>query len=158
MCWIPSRCLLGLCVLPSDALQGPQQNVSALVRVLVVYGLMPANTPISSVVLKTVSATKPILTLKAYSRHSSWADGYTPDLYLGPRAIHNLFRGGNVTSRASALQSVEGRSKGGYGVGNGIDKSGGVPDGGVSDRGAKIYVAIDALVCGSTIGSGSGGG
>ncbi|GJS84635.1 hypothetical protein Tco_0751176 [Tanacetum coccineum] len=49
--------------------------------------------------------------------------------------MHNLFRGGNVTSGTSALQSVEGRSKGGDDVGNGIGKSGGVPDGGVSDRG-----------------------
>ncbi|GKA87089.1 hypothetical protein Tco_0808800, partial [Tanacetum coccineum] len=51
--------------------------------------------------------------------------------YLGPRAMHNLFQGGNVTSGTSALQPVEGRSKGGDYVGNGIGKSGGVPDGGV---------------------------
>ncbi|GKE22663.1 hypothetical protein Tco_1434175 [Tanacetum coccineum] len=78
--------------------------------------------------------------------------------------MHNLYRSGT-----SALQSVEGRSKGGDDVGNGICKSGGVPNGGVSDgsipdRGAKMYVdgakalimAIDTLVCGSTIGGGSG--
>ncbi|GKG31688.1 hypothetical protein Tco_0426638 [Tanacetum coccineum] len=80
--------------------------------------------------------------------------------------MHNLFRGGNITSGTSTLQSVKGKGRGNDDVGNGIGKSGGVPDGGVSDRGAKIYVdgaaalimAIDALVCGSTIGSGSGGG
>ncbi|GJW68912.1 hypothetical protein Tco_0123336 [Tanacetum coccineum] len=46
--------------------------------------------------------------------------------------MHNSFEGQvNITSRTSALQSVEGRSKGGDDVGNGIGKSGGVPDGGV---------------------------
>ncbi|GKA47750.1 hypothetical protein Tco_0740708 [Tanacetum coccineum] len=54
---------------------------------------------------------------------------------MGPGAIHNLFRGGNVTSGTSALQLVNGRSKGGHDVGNGIGKSGGVPDGDVFDRG-----------------------
>ncbi|GJX78807.1 hypothetical protein Tco_0326956 [Tanacetum coccineum] len=42
--------------------------------------------------------------------------------------MHNLYRSGT-----SVLQSVEGRSKGGDDVGNGICKSGGIPNGGVSD-------------------------
>nr|GFD36233.1 hypothetical protein [Tanacetum cinerariifolium] len=49
--------------------------------------------------------------------------------------MYNLFRVGNVTSRTTSLRSVEGRSKGGDDVGNGIGKRGGVPDNGVSDRG-----------------------
>ncbi|GKF59966.1 hypothetical protein Tco_0176752, partial [Tanacetum coccineum] len=36
-------------------------------------------------------------------------------------------------SNTQPLQTVEGRSKGGDGVGNGIGKSGGVPNGGVLD-------------------------
>ncbi|GKD68034.1 hypothetical protein Tco_1322124, partial [Tanacetum coccineum] len=76
------------------------------------------------------------------------ADELSPTLNLGPRVIHNLFRGGNITSKTPALQSVEGRSKGVNGVGNGIHRSGGVPDGGipdggVSDRDAKIEWEVD---------------
>ncbi|GJV72486.1 hypothetical protein Tco_1492481, partial [Tanacetum coccineum] len=51
--------------------------------------------------------------------------------------MHNLFRGGNVTSGTSTLQSVEGRSKGGEDVGNGMGKISDVPDGGVPHGGAK---------------------
>ncbi|GKE50202.1 hypothetical protein Tco_1481460 [Tanacetum coccineum] len=56
--------------------------------------------------------------------------------------MHNLFRGGNVTSGTSALQSVEGRSKGGYKV----------------DGAAALIMAINALVCESIIGGGGGSG
>ncbi|GKC32887.1 hypothetical protein Tco_1040181 [Tanacetum coccineum] len=51
--------------------------------------------------------------------------------------MHSLFQGGNSTSRISALRSIEGRSKGGDDVGNSIGKSGGVPDGGIFDRGSS---------------------
>ncbi|GJY85871.1 hypothetical protein Tco_0499897 [Tanacetum coccineum] len=66
------------------------------------------------------------------------ADELSPTLNLGPRVIHNLFQGGNVTSETPTLQLVEGRSKGGDGVGIGISRSGGVPAGGVSDQGEQI--------------------
>ncbi|GJV52857.1 hypothetical protein Tco_1448598 [Tanacetum coccineum] len=56
--------------------------------------------------------------------------------------MHNLFRGGNVTSRTSALQSVEDRIKGGDEV----------------DGAVALIMTIDALVRGSTIGGGSGSG
>ncbi|GKG57351.1 hypothetical protein Tco_0584777, partial [Tanacetum coccineum] len=61
------------------------------------------------------------------------ADELLPTSYLEPRAIHNLFQGGNVTSETPALQTVERRSKGGDGVGKGISRSGSVLDGGVLD-------------------------
>ncbi|GKG01170.1 hypothetical protein Tco_0305875 [Tanacetum coccineum] len=70
---------------------------------------------------------------------------------MGPRVMHNLFRGGNITSGTSALHSIEGRSKGGDDVGNGIGKSGGIPDGGVSDgsipdRGSRWKVDGDSAL------------
>nr|GEY87373.1 hypothetical protein [Tanacetum cinerariifolium] len=49
--------------------------------------------------------------------------------------MHNLFRGGNGTSRTSTLQLVEGKSKGGDDACNGIDKSGGVLNCDVFNRG-----------------------
>ncbi|GJY93610.1 hypothetical protein Tco_0509392 [Tanacetum coccineum] len=78
-------------------------------------------------------ANKSIVYSKALVGLAVGADELSPTLNLRPRAIHNLFRGGNVTSETPALQSVKGRSKGGDGVGNGIGKSGGVLDGGISD-------------------------
>ncbi|GKA89258.1 hypothetical protein Tco_0811070 [Tanacetum coccineum] len=54
--------------------------------------------------------------------------------------MHNLFQGDNVTSGTSALQSVEGRSKGSYEV----------------DGAATLIMAIDALVCGRIASSGKG--
>ncbi|GKB56194.1 hypothetical protein Tco_0912380 [Tanacetum coccineum] len=68
------------------------------------------------------------------------ADELSPILYLGPGSMHNLFRGGNVTSRTYVLQSVEGRRKGGDEVGNSIGKSGGVPNGGVFNQICKKSV------------------
>nr|GEX75207.1 hypothetical protein [Tanacetum cinerariifolium] len=50
-----------------------------------------------------------------------------------PRAIRNLLRGDKVTSGTSALWLVEGKVKGGDGVGKVIGRSGGVPNGGVPD-------------------------
>ncbi|GKD69796.1 hypothetical protein Tco_1323886 [Tanacetum coccineum] len=47
--------------------------------------------------------------------------------------VYQIITKCNVTSETPALQSVKGRSKGGNRVGNGIGRSGGVPDGGVSD-------------------------
>ncbi|GKB42405.1 hypothetical protein Tco_0887347 [Tanacetum coccineum] len=56
---------------------------------------------------------------------------------VSPQAMP-VERGGKQTSGLSALRLVEGRSKGGDGVGNSIGRSGGVPDGGVSDQDAKM--------------------
>ncbi|GKG47157.1 hypothetical protein Tco_0504354 [Tanacetum coccineum] len=49
--------------------------------------------------------------------------------------MHNLFRGGNTALGTSALRSVEGKGRGNDDVGNGMCKIGGIPDGGVLDRG-----------------------
>ncbi|GKE26971.1 hypothetical protein Tco_1442355 [Tanacetum coccineum] len=68
------------------------------------------------------------------------ADELSPTSYLGPKAKHNLFRGGKQTSGLSAPWSVEGSSKDGDEVGNGMGKSGGVPDGGVPDGGVSALV------------------
>ncbi|GJR43775.1 hypothetical protein Tco_1311878 [Tanacetum coccineum] len=80
-------------------------------------------------------ATKTIVsTLKPPGGLAVGADELSPTLYLGPRAIPNLFRGGKVTSGLSALWSVESRCKGSDEVGSGMGKSGGVPDVGYSGR------------------------
>ncbi|GKB69679.1 hypothetical protein Tco_0931091 [Tanacetum coccineum] len=68
------------------------------------------------------------------------ADKLSVISYLGPRAIHNLFRGGKKTSSLSYLWLVEGSSKGGDDVGADIGRSGGVPDGGVPNGGASNLV------------------
>ncbi|GJW55849.1 hypothetical protein Tco_0099934 [Tanacetum coccineum] len=52
--------------------------------------------------------------------------------------MHSLFQGGMQASRTSASgRYVEGRSKGGDGVGSGMGRSGGVLDGGASYRGDR---------------------
>ncbi|GJV96929.1 hypothetical protein Tco_1548506 [Tanacetum coccineum] len=62
--------------------------------------------------------------------------------YLGPKAKHNLFRGGKQTPSLSALWIAEGTSKDGDEVDIGMGKSGGVPDGGVS---ALVW---EGMICG----------
>ncbi|GKA13903.1 hypothetical protein Tco_0693549 [Tanacetum coccineum] len=66
----------------------------------------------------------------------------SPTLYLGPKAKHNLFRGGKQAPGLSAPWSAEGSSKDGNEVGSGMGKSYGVPDGGVS---ALVW---ESMICG----------
>ncbi|GKB41365.1 hypothetical protein Tco_0886307 [Tanacetum coccineum] len=88
-------------------------------------------------------ATKPQSALKPLVDLAAIANELSPTSYLGPKAKHNIFRGGKQTLGLSAPWSVEGSSKDGDEVGSGMGKSGGVPDGGVS---ALVW---ESMICGS---------